>query len=345
MAAATLDPAGEASEATAFEVVVDPAQVLLSDATVDFSIPVAVDIDGDGNLWIADRRLSQVLAVSPAGEVLRTVGRNGEGPGEFRAPRGLGVRGERVYVLDNIHGVQAFDMAGEYVNEYAAPRILFDFDFTGDGGVVASNNRVWMRGGLVAAIGPDGADRGLLGEPPFPKLDDFNFGSLREQLLQETIPDALRNGSLPVAATDGSLWVVQHTEAIVRRYGADGALLLKTPIDVPELAGIEQRYYEDFAAAPGSDVFFFPSFIADGFATDDHLLLLWDTVEGDPGLVTVHDQTGTIVQRWSIPGLDMGGGGFTALSMAVDASRRRLYVGVSDIATVFRFDLPEAAVF
>ena len=347
VAAGASGVAGGASDAGAapFEIVIDSGQVLLSDAIVDFSTPAAIDVDGGGNLWIADRRLNHVLVVSPDGEVLRTVGRNGEGPGEFRAPRGLGVRGERAYVLDNIHGVQAFDMTGEYVGEYATPRIVFDFDFSGDGGVVASSSRVWMRGGLVAALGPDGADRGLIGEPPFADLEDFNLGALREQLLQGTIPDALRNGALPVTAPDGSLWVVLHTEAVVRRYGADGSLLHETPIDVSELAGIEQRYYEDFRAVPGGDVFFYPSFVADGFATDDYLLLLWDTVEGDPGLVTVHDDTGGIAQRWSLPGLDMGGGGFTVLAMAVDASRRRLYVSVSEIATVFRFDLPDSAVF
>jgi len=67
-------------------------------------------------------------------------------------------------------------------------------------------------------------------------------------------------------------------------------------------------------------------------------------VEGSPGLITVHDNTGAVAQRWVLPELDMGGGGFTILSLAIDASRRRLYVGVSDIATIFGVDLPEQAV-
>ena len=104
------EPSGAATspaDRPAAEVVVEGRGVLLSDADVDLSIPVSVDIDGGGNLWVVDRRLNRVLVVSPDGEVLRTVGRNGEGPGEFRAPRGLGVRGDHVYVLDNVHGVQA----------------------------------------------------------------------------------------------------------------------------------------------------------------------------------------------------------------------------------------------
>ena len=32
----------------------------------------AIDVDGDGNIWVADQPLHHVLVVSPAGEVLHT---------------------------------------------------------------------------------------------------------------------------------------------------------------------------------------------------------------------------------------------------------------------------------
>jgi len=40
--------------------------------------------DPDGNVYLLDRQLSEVKVFSPAGEYLRTIGREGEGPGEFR---------------------------------------------------------------------------------------------------------------------------------------------------------------------------------------------------------------------------------------------------------------------
>jgi len=351
-ACAAPDPPGDAPGAAdpsaqgsvPYELVIEGFEPLISDADIDLSLPAAIDVDAAGNVWIADRRLHQVLVVSPEGEVLHTIGRNGGGPGEFRGPRGVGIRADRAYVLDNVHGVQSFDMQGKYVDEHPAPRIFVDFDFTADGGLVASNNRVWARGGLVSVLGPDGEERGLIGEPPFAGAGGFNFRGAREAILAEAIPDVLRNGSLPIAAPDGSLWVVVHTEALLRRYGSDGALLFETPFELPELPAIEAQYYEDFRTAPSGDLFFFPSFVADGVALNDSLALLWDTVEGSPGLITVHDATGAVVQRWVLPELDMGGGGFTILSLAIDASRRRLYVGVSDIATIFGVDLPEQAV-
>ncbi|MFH1842379.1 MAG: 6-bladed beta-propeller [bacterium] len=41
-------------------------------------------VDDENNVYLLDSQLNEVTVVSPAGEFLRTVGREGEGPGEFR---------------------------------------------------------------------------------------------------------------------------------------------------------------------------------------------------------------------------------------------------------------------
>lgn len=341
-AASTSEP--PAAEEMPYEIALEDVESLISDADVDLALPASIDTDAAGNVWITDRTLHQVLIVSPQGEVLQTIGRPGGGPGELRGPRGVAIRGGHAYVLDNAHGVQRFDMSGEYVDEYdPAARVLFDLDFTGDGGMVFSSNRVWAMGGLVQVLGPDGAERGLVGEPLFP-AEGFNFREVRQAILDGEIPEVARNGALPVVAPDGALWVVVHTERLLRRYGPDGTLELETTFELPELPAIEQQFYEDFRAIPGGDVFFFPSFVADGVAVEQSLLLLWETVPGSPGLVTVHDASGELAQRWLLPTIDMGGGGTTILTMALDAERRRLYIGVSDIATIFRVDLSDRSI-
>lgn len=40
--------------------------------------------DADGNIYLLDGQLSEIMVFDPAGELLRTVGRRGEGPGEFQ---------------------------------------------------------------------------------------------------------------------------------------------------------------------------------------------------------------------------------------------------------------------
>jgi hypothetical protein len=51
-----------------------------------FGVINQVIADRDGNIYVLDRQLSEVKAYSPGGTYLRTIGREGEGPGEFRQP-------------------------------------------------------------------------------------------------------------------------------------------------------------------------------------------------------------------------------------------------------------------
>lgn len=54
-----------------------------------FSLPGSLAFDGAGNLYHLDAVAMHVIVVGPAGELVRTVGREGEGPGEFTVPMGL----------------------------------------------------------------------------------------------------------------------------------------------------------------------------------------------------------------------------------------------------------------
>lgn len=48
-----------------------------------------VDNDRQGNIYILDSQLCQVYVYSPVGELLRTLFREGDGPGEVRGPRDM----------------------------------------------------------------------------------------------------------------------------------------------------------------------------------------------------------------------------------------------------------------
>ncbi len=57
----------------------------------------------DGNTYLLDSQLSQVLVISPDGELVTTLGREGDGPGELRRPHGLFFKDE-----DTLGIVQGF---------------------------------------------------------------------------------------------------------------------------------------------------------------------------------------------------------------------------------------------
>jgi hypothetical protein len=54
------------------------------DEDVLFGVITDVEIDAKGNVYALDTQLSQINVFSPDGGFLRTIGREGEGPGEFR---------------------------------------------------------------------------------------------------------------------------------------------------------------------------------------------------------------------------------------------------------------------
>lgn len=60
--------------------------------------------DGDGNLYLVDAYAMKVVVVDPQGGLTRTIGRAGQGPGEFSSPRSLAVMPDgRVVVSDLMH--------------------------------------------------------------------------------------------------------------------------------------------------------------------------------------------------------------------------------------------------
>jgi len=55
----------------------------------------------DGTWWILDRRGHRIHRVTPEGAFVETLGRQGEGPGEFRRALGIVARGDTVVALDD----------------------------------------------------------------------------------------------------------------------------------------------------------------------------------------------------------------------------------------------------
>ncbi len=72
---------------------VDPVEIWRcggdEDSEVFFGLVSDVVVDDDGLFYVLDTKLSDVKVLSPSGEYLRTIGRSGDGPGEFRSALSL----------------------------------------------------------------------------------------------------------------------------------------------------------------------------------------------------------------------------------------------------------------
>jgi hypothetical protein len=60
--------------------------------------------DDDGNTYLVDRQLSQVLVIGPDGGLTATLGREGDGPGELRRPHGIFVTPTGIGVVQGFPG-------------------------------------------------------------------------------------------------------------------------------------------------------------------------------------------------------------------------------------------------
>ena len=67
--------------------------------------PTGATVLSNGNLVVVDQWGASVRFFDPSGELCRTVGRQGQGPGEFTGPNWLGRCGpEEVFVWDYMQG-------------------------------------------------------------------------------------------------------------------------------------------------------------------------------------------------------------------------------------------------
>lgn len=71
--------------------------------SVEFHSVVGIVADPTGRVYVADGGASQVVVVNAEGELLRTIGGQGDGPGEFRSLRGIAWVGDHLVTLDLGH--------------------------------------------------------------------------------------------------------------------------------------------------------------------------------------------------------------------------------------------------
>jgi sugar lactone lactonase YvrE len=71
------------------------------DPNLAFGSPYDIVIDSQGYIYVLDERNTRIQKISPEGLFLQSIGRDGQGPGDFQAPFYMDVDdADRLYVLD-----------------------------------------------------------------------------------------------------------------------------------------------------------------------------------------------------------------------------------------------------
>lgn len=102
-----------------------------------FGLIARITTDDEGNVYLLDSQLSEVKVFSPDGEYVNTLGREGEGPGEFRGPSGMFfVPGGNLGVLQSAPAkIVLLTKDGEPAGEFPTP------DLAGEGFIALLGGR------------------------------------------------------------------------------------------------------------------------------------------------------------------------------------------------------------
>ena len=123
----------------------------------------SVHFDQEGKLHILDSQADRVVVVDPDGSFVRTVGKPGEGPGEFSALRDLVVHRDGSYAVVTFGSIHRFDAGGEFTGTVPADMttgIPLSAQGLPDGRLVSSNT---LR---MNMLGSGGSVAIAAGEPP-----------------------------------------------------------------------------------------------------------------------------------------------------------------------------------
>jgi sugar lactone lactonase YvrE len=194
------------------------------DENVAFNLPSDVALDKDGNIYILDSGNHRIQKFGPDGQYLATIGRKGQGPGEFVYPESIDIDGSGfIYVSDpNNQKIQVLTPEGK---EFRTIRMIDEqpgiVRLTGSGGMVmAAGSRVMMFSG-----GEDEPNE----LPKLIKILDAQgavqkeFGEARDY--KNMLLNRAANGIQTALDQRGNVYLAFSYQNRVEKYSPDGRLL------------------------------------------------------------------------------------------------------------------------
>jgi hypothetical protein len=209
----------------------------------DITYYSSIDVDASGNIYIADAGAKAIIIVDSGGRRVRTIGREGQGPGEFQSLSALRILpGEKLAVYDRTNRrLSLFDLDGRLSGELSlaahpalfAPQIdsrgnIFGLELTMNGSVrtmvllkISSDGTASARMACsTRRLSLDGSIKLFATRLDFrlTPLDEIVWGNQRDYVLnildQEGRPKAvIKKACAPVAVTG------QDVEAELSRRG------------------------------------------------------------------------------------------------------------------------------
>ncbi|WP_419860998.1 hypothetical protein [Candidatus Palauibacter sp.] len=219
---------------------------VVGDAWDTFGSVQSVAFDSAGNLHIYDSQAEHILVVGRDGSLLRTVGGQGEGPGEFGNVSSAIVARDGSYTVLGFSQVDLFDPGGAFARRIQMNAILFSGLALPDGRLVASSfvsmealsgpesSSEEEEGRPIHLIPLDGTEPEVLYTawdlPEAPAGDDYDIDSSRT--IRMSAGRAFEPGLYYDVLTDGRLALADSIGYRIKLIGLDGSVtgVIERPI-------------------------------------------------------------------------------------------------------------------
>jgi len=274
-----------------------------------FGLVVQAVIGPDANIYLLDTQLNEVLVLSPEGDLLRSIGREGEGPGEFRRAGDLMLTTE-----GELGVVQRFPGAIILLTPDGVPAgtILPGDPTTGgrdflsgaraiDGGLILSgahmtrSNTGRLRRNFISLYGPDGLER----TEYFGANDEVDFSSSEFNEADVFFP----GGGHWNVGSDGRVYVATSRNTYEITIYAPAGVALQTfgrayeswPRSPEHLERLDTRWKSHRRYQRFGVVQTFAKHEPDILRTEIHEREIW--ILSSRG---VHDQPADVLQTWDV---------------------------------------------
>ena len=301
--------------------------------------PADIAVDDSGDLYVLDGLMGRILVLSPAGQLVRTIGGEGSGPGEFKRPGPFRLTRDTLRVVDMGNGrLQTFALGTGFVRSTPLP--------AGGGlGPMAVNEKGWLliaTGGtqdaLAAYFDEVGNQLGTLGSPLAEPLAIMDFQSIKEEIVEGKIPAMFRSIVRPVFAPAGDMWLILVAEGMVQRYDNEGLLQVSTPLVAPELDRIRAAFVErnrELMNDPGR--LHQLMYVTDAQVVGQTLWMLLNMPVEEPAVMLALSADGTIERRVLFSSVS------GARQFALARSQSRIFLTIPSAASVVAAPWPDDA--
>jgi hypothetical protein len=337
---------GEEKSQATFDLQLPKPEILMVGDSVGLGAYFDLSLDSKGSIWVVDAMNNRLLHLAQDGKLIRTIGRAGDGPGEFRGPNEVAANDTIVRVYDMFPPtIQDYRPNGTHLADHLLPAGVMGIGGIGASALSVDGSVVVPKGGFDSALATlqtvtsSASTRlGPVVVPPIRLASGMAFEELSDAIKAEAknrrVAQHVRNMITAAIGDRGTVWLLVQSEREVRKYAPEGTLLWRRTLQVPEADSALDHFFRTTVELEPKKIAGWPTTMD---AAQEIGETVWILIHGEaehPSVFYVLDSdSGRVRGRLSVKT------SAPARGFKVDPVRRRLYLVIPDEASIYTVDL------